>query len=474
MNKRTSIFLAIACLVSTNAFSQDWKITGSKILSEESFKEFSSETDYLKVVESIKSKYRELGYPVVNMNVDLDEKKITISEPVIKVSGKYSEYFSDGQPLNNKEIELSIMRMKSEANLNGENVSIDIGSVVDGVIPVEINHSEIENFKDKGGSIIFTTLGQRYSGPDVLTGYAWKNLDNGQQIDVSLANGFQWREESEGGKYVNGTLGYKNAHKYGTTSIQGTNTRYKVGGEFRDLDLTGEITSLSIKNEYLVNKNFVGYTGLTLKRNEQKLGAIGLWEKQDYSYLVLGGTYFGRKDNLVYSVNAEYEQGLGGKREFNLFPLMGEFNPKFTNLKLTADMSYKFENEMSWQGKVGLQSSTKGTPSANAFYIGGPDRGRAYTTGFATMPSGFFVSNTLNFKEIVHNGKSFIPYIGYDYASGKMATGENKTAQSAFVGVQYKPSKTTHFNLVFAKEVGADKSGKVPTNRLNLTFSKSF
>ena len=145
MNKRTSIFLAIACLVSTNAFSQDWKITGSKILSEESFKEFSSETDYLKVVESIKSKYRELGYPVVNMNVDLDEKKITINEPGIKVSGKYSEYFEDGKPLNTKEVELAILRLKSEANLNGENISIDIGAVVDGHIPVNINHTEIDN-----------------------------------------------------------------------------------------------------------------------------------------------------------------------------------------------------------------------------------------------------------------------------------------------------------------------------------------
>lgn len=477
MTKIKTISAVIFALMSGSSFadtSDKWTIKGLQKISEQQFAEVATNKNYQEITKAIYKAYSDAGYPVIELAVDVSSKTITIFEPTADVKGKYGKYFDSGKPLNKNDLELAILRMKSESNLNGDKVVVDIGAVKDGKIPMTIKDFAVENYKDKGGSVVFTTLGQRYSGPDVLTAYGWANIGNGQQIDASIANGFQFREQSEGGKYLNGTFGYKNAGQFGVSTLQFVHTEYKVGGDFKDLDLEGKINSINLKHEYLFTKHFVGSAGLTYKTNRQELGILDVWEKQDYSFITFGGTWFDSIGMLNYSINVEYEKGLGGSREFNSVPLMGSFNPNFDNLKANADLAYRFENGMLWSSKVGIQKATKDTPSANTFYIGGPDRGRAYSTGFATMPEGFYVSNTLNLKEVIFADHKFTPYVGYEYAHGKMATEQKRTAQSAFVGLKYKQSKDLYFDIVYAKEINADKDLQVPVNRLNLTFSWTF
>ena len=477
MIKLNIVSAVVLSMLSVGAFAQSnsgWTIKGYQAFSEQVFKEISAQDDYKKIAEYIYKTYKDAGYPVVDLTVDVKEKTITVSEPKTKTSGKYGKYFKEGVPLQQADIELAILRLKTEANLNGDKVTLDIGKTNDGLIPMNTKTSQMEDYRPYGGSLVFNTMGQRYSGPDVLTGYGYYNIGNGQQLEGSYSHGFQFRPESKGGKFENFGAGYKKAHQYGITSLNYSHTDYKVGGEYADLDLTGKIDSVSLKNEYLFNKNLVGVAGLTYKSNQQRLGIIDISETQTYQFLTLGATYVGSKDKLNYAVGAEFNAGLGGSDKFDKVPLMGAFDPKFTSFKLNLDGAYKFDNGMSWAGKFGLQKGTKETPSAEAFFIGGPDRGRAYTTGFASMPEGMYVSNQLNFKPIQIKEHTIVPYVGHDYASGKMATGDAVTAQSVFVGAQYAPNKKHNFNLVVAKDIGGTEEQKAHLNKVNLVFSMNF
>jgi hemolysin activation/secretion protein len=477
MNKLKPISALILALICSGVMAQEknWTITGAKEVSEQVFQEISKKDSHKEITDYIYKTYQEAGFPVVNITVDVASKTIKIEEPAVDVSGKYSKYFKNGVALNKTDLELSILRMKTESNMNGDKVTVDIGAVKEGKIPVVVSETPMPEYKKYDGLMVFNTLGQRYSGPDVLTAYGFYNLGDGQQIEGSLSHGFQWRDEAKGGRFENLGAGYKKAHEYGLTSLNYSYTNYKVGGEYADLDLNGEINALTLKNEYLFNKNFVGSLAITHKTNKQELGIIDIWEKQNYTYLTVGGMFVNQVGNLSYSVNGELEKGLGGSTNYNAVPIMGVFDPEFSSVKANLDLSYKFENDMSLQTKIGFQKSSDETPSANSFFLGGPDRGRAYTTGFASMPEGMYFSNQLNFKDVKFEKFAVAPYIGYEYAQGKQSTGEVIKAESVFIGAQIKPdNKKYNFNVVFAQELNPSDTVKVPTNRLNVILSMKF
>ncbi|MFP3671021.1 hypothetical protein SB717_38715, partial [Priestia sp. SIMBA_032] len=80
--------------------------------------------------------------------------------------------------------------------------------------PVEFVAKKMDDAKMYGGSALFTTLGQRYSGPDVITLYGYGNLGNGQQLEVSAANGLSdLRNESKNGKFNSASISYKKIHE---------------------------------------------------------------------------------------------------------------------------------------------------------------------------------------------------------------------------------------------------------------------
>lgn len=470
--KKTILSLLLASAFSAHAA---WEITGIQSIDSKQFASILQESDYKKVAQAIKEGYDRAGYPVVILDVNLKNKTIKITEPKVKSYGKYSGYLKNGVLLNSKDLELALLQLKREADLNGEKVTVNINPVSNGFIPVEFVAKKMDDAKMYGGAALFTTLGQRYSGPDVITMYGYGNIGNGQQLEVSSANGLSnLRDESKNGKFNSTSISYKKIHELGTTKLSYGQTEYKTGGKFADLDLNGQIKYIDLLNDYQFSRNQSIQLGLHLKQNSQDVGIIGLNESQKYGYINIGTNYFNYWNGLRYGLNIDLEKGIGGSRDFNEVPLMGDFNPHFTTIKLNLETAYNFENGMLWNGKFGYQNSSSGTPSANSFYIGGPDRGRAYTTGFASMPEGFYLSNVLNFKSFDIKGQSITPYIGYDYAQGKLATGESRKAQSAFIGAVYIPTKDLSFNLVFAKELARDKSLNIPTNRLNITASWNF
>lgn len=450
-----------------------WNIKGSKVFEPSAFTEIAKKQGVNEAVAGVVALYKDAGYPVIDINADPKTRTIVIGEPVVVPKGKYASYFKEGKPLNSQDIELAVMKLKTESNLSGEKVSINIGENKGGVIPLTTVATPMSDFQKTGGSWVFNTYGQRYSGPDVLTGYGFYRPGEGQQIEASYSHGFQWRPTAEGGKFENLTLGYKKATSIGVLSANYAHTEYRVGGEMKDLDLTGKIDSLSFKDEYLISKNLIGFGGLTFKNNHQRLGVVNVEETQTYQFMTLGATYVGGKGKLNYNITGELSQGLGGTDKYDPVRIMGSYDPHFTTAKVDLNANYKFDNGMSLSSKFGVQAGSKDTPSAESFFLGGPDRGRAYTTGFASMPEGFYMSNQLNFKPIDKEGK-WMPYVGHDYGTGTMATGVKVSAQSVFGGIQYIPNKDFSANLVFSQEIDYKGSNEAPLNKINLVASWNF
>jgi len=335
-----------------------------------------------------------------------------------------------------------------------------------GKFGIGLNTSDIygsNDSRDKGGVIEFTTTGNRYLGSDVLSAGAWYNLDEDQQIAFSVSKGLQLRDSSKGGDFYNGSAIYKKAHKFGVASIGLDHTSYKVGGEYEGVGLSGNINTISLGNDIFFSEKLVGSVGLVHRNSKEDLKINNSYNEQDYSYMTVRGIYLDNVGSIIYSVDINYEKGLGGNN-IN--------NPYFDSLKGDLVTNYEFNNGMSWVGTAGFQKSSNDTPSANLFYMGGNTRGSAYSTGLTSVPNGVYVSNSLIFNQVDIGNSYIVPFIGYNYAYGEFANGKNITLQSAFVGFDYKPSMDSNLNLNYSKEINAYDN--VPTNRLKMTLTIDF
>lgn len=483
--KRKILSGIIISLFATQGFAQNvnsdvWNVEGIESLPNEQM-QFIAENNsgsYDEVIAKIKAAYKEAGQPVVNLNVDTANKTIKVLEPKIAAEGPYANYFN-GQKLSEDSLSNDILRMKTASNLNGEDVNIDIKPVVGDTIPVIVTATPKEDYKPWGGSLIYNTMGQRYSGPDVVTAYGYYNLGDGQQVNASYSHGFQFRDDSQGGNFNNETISYLNATRYGTMSVNLSNTNYKAGGPQLPLDLTGQISSIGLRDDYLFTKNFIGYGGLTYKYNKQSIGLLELENTQKYSYATLGGTAFNKIDNFGFKANLEGNQGITGSDSYNLVPFMGQFSSGWNTGKL--DTSFKLglnSHGTSIDINAGGQVSSDNTPNAEVFYIGGPNRGRAYTTGFVALDNGYYASGQVNaWTWRVGDGHSFTPYAGVDTAQASQANIPTITASSAFVGVQYAYKNDISISAGYAQGIAQDsiiQKYNVPQNRFDMVATFNF
>lgn len=404
------------------------------------------------------------------MSVSEERQTIAVIERVARSAGSYGSYFPSGSVLTSDDINLASARLSAAARMNGERVAVSV-SQSGQESEVTANGVPVEDAKMKGASLIYSSLGQRYSGSDVLTAYGWMNLGNGQQIDGSVAHAFSdWREDSEDGAFNNITAGYRKATEYGLTSVQLMAAKYKTGGVSAPLDINGSIVRLNVEHDYLFSPALTGLARLSFVKNDQEIGIMGWEDSEKYASLLVGGKYSGAKNGISYNVDIGAEIGLGGKREYNFAPLMGLFDPNFTVLTANGLASYAFENGWSVMGKAGGQHGSEGTPSAAQFYIGGVDRGRSYDTGFAAMPSGFYSSVVVNAPA----WRGVQPYFGADFAEGYPIIGDARKAQSAFVGFTYQPTKTSSIDASYAQTFGENADPTSDKGRFNLMLSFSF
>jgi hemolysin activation/secretion protein len=471
--KRTVVAALVALMWAGAASAAEWSVTGATLLSADELRAVvsgveSPEDAGKRVVEA----YRARGYLTVEVRVNAVSGAITVVEGVARPTGSYSGYLPAGSVLTQDSIELASARMAAAARLNGERVAVSVRPArPDGSVEVVAEAVAVPGAKMSGGNLIFSTLGQRYSGNDVLTGYIWKNAGDAQQLDASIAHAFSdWREDSRKGRFDNMTLGWRKAHQYGLTSLQAMHAEYRTGGQAAPLDVNGQIDRVNIEHGYLFTPRLTGTARLSYVNNEQRIGAFGWRDREEYGSLTLGARYAGAGAGYSYSMEGGVEQGLGGRRNFNFVPLMGEFDADFTAFSFHVQGSRALGDDYFLTGKIGAQEGSKGTPSASQFYLGGPDRGRSYNTGYAAMPSGHYASVVLTVPSL--NG--VVPYLGYDYGRGKPVVGPDRTAQSGFIGASYRPTEGMSLDLSYAQAIDRLDDPTADRARWNLTASIAF
>ena len=472
MKKNLSFSVYLSIFLCVPAWAQPWAIRGNTLLSETELNAFVTDEDPAQAGQQVVTAYRNKGYLSVQVKVDPAQRLISVIETVAAPSGTYAGYFRAGEVLTTESVELAAARINAAARLNGEKVLIQIKPGSEGTVEVNAAGTPIPDVKIYGGSVIFSSYGQRYSGPDVLTLYGWRNIGNAQQIDASFGHAFSnWRNDSRGGRFDNGTVGYRAATEYGLFNAQIMYADYVSGGRLKEVGSQGDIGRINIEQSYLFTKNFTGSARISYINNSQELTLFKWSDREKYTSLAMIGRYLNKIDNFDYSGEIVLESGLGGSRDYNVIPLMGQFDPHFFIAAAYFGSNYHFNPDWTLSTKLGMQEGQDDTPSAAQFFLGGPDRGRAYSTGYTAMPSGHYISLVLNMPDI----KQVHPYIGFDYARGRPAVGNYRTAQSAFLGAAYQFQKQLMMDLSYATVI-SNKDDPVLSSehRINLSASYAF
>ena len=219
INDITKIFFFFYLLLSSNAFC--WTISGNQSVTLSYDQQIDLDTiiDPREAGEYIQQLYEEQKYPYVKLKINPQTKEITVKEGITFISGPYSEYFHNKNLFNQQDFQTATLNIKKAAEYNNEKISINILKMdAEGNVYIDITKDKPKDIfvgdkhltnkqstnkdstKTIGGDFVFTTLGQRYSGPDVATLSLWQNIGNNQQIDFQFAHGFpELRSESKGG-----------------------------------------------------------------------------------------------------------------------------------------------------------------------------------------------------------------------------------------------------------------------------------
>lgn len=414
--------------------------------------------------------YRDRGFVSVDARVDVENKTINVVEGKVKGTGEYGSYFAQNVVLNKDALEMTAKRISETAKLNGEEIGIQILAVdpQTGNTEVRTTVKKIADAKTHGASVVFSNVGQRYSGPDVGSAYVWANVGDGQQVDLSIAHGFSNASSSSfGGKYESGAASYRKSTKYGMTSAQLATTHYRVGGAFSELDMTGKVSRATLEQTYLYSHDTSLIGRVFRTQNVQEFGLTGWTEKQAYTSISAGVKHAGEN----FAINATIEKGLGGSRFFTETPLLGLFDAHYASLAMNASADQEL-GQSGWvvQGKGGFHSSSKSTPSGAQFAMGGSDRGRSYQTGYAAVPTGAYASVTL-FAPIY---ESVLFYVGIDGSYGRPAVGDTRKAASAFIGAKFMALDHLTGDAGISKTIGTNDDASAKTAKFNLTLTASF
>lgn len=445
-----------------------WNVSGVNLIPNANLTNIA-ESDGSALAARIVNEYRQQGYVTVEARINPDTRVIKVIEGVARPSGPYADYLPAGQPLTVDQLDAAANRMATTARLNGELVAVNIRPAdASGVVEVATSTSPAPDARLYGGSVVYSSLGQRYSGADVGTVYGYWNPGNGQQLDASVSHGFSgWRDDSEGGRFENANLGYRKASRYGLTWLQYQFVDYKTGGQIAPLDLHGSVERLQLQQSYPIDRrtSLIGRVAYT--RNKQQLGALRWDDRQAYGSAFAGLTH----QRQFVSLDVGIEQGLGGSQTYSTVPLLGQFSSRYTAIVANvAGVLPLGKSGWSVSAKAGFQTGSNGTPSNSQFFLGGPDRGQSYNTGYAATPQGYYGSLSINAK----TWQGVQGYAGVDGARGKPVIGQDREAKSAFIGARFQIAKGISGDMAFSRTLGRNDDPSAHREKINLVLSAAF
>ncbi|CAM8622257.1 hypothetical protein MCEMSHM24_02478 [Comamonadaceae bacterium] len=482
--------VAIACSSLAHADSfvyQAWAVEGSAVISTSDLilqlpaskidSSTSGESTLLaetgkELGDSILAVYRRAGYVAASVLVDVGARTIHIREGVALPTGPFAKYLPAGKVISATDFELAGLRSASELTFNRQRVSFDIQPTdftsSNSETEIRTSLTDDEASKQVGGSFGYSSLGQRYSGSDVLTASAYANLKTGFQAEASAAVALaDTTDESRGGGFGQGHLILRRAGVEGLTSVQASLTDYAVGGAMAPLKIKGSVERLGAEHSYIVSKDLSVAGRITSSQAKQRFDALGWDDTQSYTSIGASARY---QVSPVTQIEVGIEQGINGTHSFNQVALQGRFDPNYT--VATASASTQIPVAGGWVAVVrgGAQTSSKGTPAASQLALGGDGRASSYSSGYVSVLDGAHLSATLN-SPVLGDGFQF--YTGVDGSTGQPSSGKVRSANSALVGVRYVKGSLS-VNLGYAASIDNHDEAGTSGEKAFLQMTWSF
>jgi hemolysin activation/secretion protein len=426
---------------------------------------------YDEVARLIVDVYEQFGY--VGVKAIVDGNVITIVEPGSTIAGDYDSQWVQGeggvldvQTINNS------MAMADITN-RFEVMDVAVGDIrEDGSVNVNINRAK--SAKPYAAAVSYSTLGQDASARDLVSASGGMHVGGGVRVDGAITKGLSsLRKESKGGNYHSAFVNAKKATPYGEFNASVSDSHNEIGGKDAtryDYELAGDTRRYSVGHRYVVQGKGTLVNSLNWVKREQNFGLFNLTEEQDYKSW--NSRYYGSFGG--HQFNASLTQGLGGKRDFNLIPLMGEFNPNFHTVQLGYATSGIFPvKSLGYGVSASVFSGSKDLPSSERMSLGGPGRGSSHNNGAVSGHKGYFGEARLygmnNISPITD--LSLRPYLSINGGMTTDVLGNDLELYSAETGLLAKSGNVTgsvsYADTLYSKDIDKDR-------RLNMNVNYDF
>lgn len=426
--------LAPPSIESASVPIRGWSVSASSAAAMTALRSISQDgsSDGEELSREIQAALREAGLISVSVRAYQAEKEIEVAHLPVSIDGeeRYAKFFRglDGKTLDADGLEAKARLAKTAARHNGESIDIRIGAEEGGAMPMDI-HGKPAGGLGWDGTAVFSTFGQRYSGRDVITLTGARGIGHDTQISLAYTEGLSdLREDSRGGFYRSAMAGADTVLESGILSARASMTRYKPGGDMLPFDIRGAIDRVDLELDRPVSAASSITVGGGYVQSKTNVRAVGMEGDQRFAY----GSAGARWSKGDYSASVKAVQGLGGSESYNIAPLGGEFDPTFSAIQAEGRAGFPLSEKLRLDISAAAQAGSEGTPGPMQFYGGGPDRGRAYSTGNIAGPSGAAGSVVLTWQ----GRERFALYAGADAAIVQPAVGPALREASVFVGAK--------------------------------------
>ncbi|MBD8088670.1 hemolysin activation/secretion-like protein [Pseudomonas fluorescens] len=413
--------------------------------------------------------YDQYGY--VGAKASIEGDKIRIIEPGASIKGDYDNAWLNekGGVIEVGTIQNSMM-MADVAN-RFEVLDVTVGNLKpDGTVDVDVKRSKAT--KPYEASINYSTYGQETSGRDVVTLAGATHVGGGVRVDASISqSAADLRSESKGGEYRSATIGARKATPYGEVYGSYSNTHNEMGGKeasYYDYLLAGDTQRATLGHRVMVGGNTTLQNSLVWTQRDLDFGLFNLNETQDY---------FAWNSRMLYSMGNHrftvgVNQGLGGKNDYNLVPLLGSFNAHFTS----GQLGYGYSSMLPG-GVVGASVSanafagTRDMPSAERMSVGGPGRGSSHENGVVSGTKGYYGEARLYGVKTPLADFGLKPYLSVNGSSATSTLGDDISVYSAEVGVIGKWDKVSG-SVNYARSLKVENLDR--DERVNMSLGYQF
>ncbi|MBD8615088.1 hypothetical protein IFT69_15415 [Pseudomonas putida] len=366
------------------------------------------------------------GKPFARLHVRSNGEQVVIDKPAV-IEGDYAEYLKgDADNLNSP---LLLRALENE----GQGLAVS-ASAVDSANENYTLRLKAKPYDQKPyrGAVMLSNSGPDISGRDILSWYHRQLLGQGYVLTTSLTHGFaDLRPESKGGKYESAFFSLEKATQYGVFDAQYLYSENTSGGTARLYDLGGTTNRFSLGfTQYLLPSLTLRHQ-LSYTDRKQDFGAYGIDEKQQFM------TYSGKVGYTFAGVDTylKLTKGLDGKRDYDLIPLMGTFNPYFWSGEADARTSIILPQGLVLNLHATGFKGSKDMPSSERFGLGGAGRGSSHESGLYSGYEGFSYEAQVSRSLANLNGVVISASAGLNGSDITTAIDQDISVMSARVGV---------------------------------------